>query len=276
MKYLQLLSILLVSLVLINLNAEMPFQTYPKYFPAPDKNVNWRASQAKDIQTPKFLSSVNDPDTAYKVWRLGGSSEEMGGILEHPDGNGSITLTHAQHFYSQTNPTNSTETFAIGSAGRNHNYAALWRLSDKKLVAWVPSPKNENDIAQRQLLWDKKIPNVYWYVDANKLMKVELNFVDSSARSLVWDVFPKYESITFGLGGGDFSDDGSKIVLVGKPRKRKDSNDFVILSYLVNTKKIISKMAIKEKEGVILDWAGVDPSGAYIIFNEPSRAMSWN
>lgn len=271
MKYLKFIFILLVSLVLINLSAEYSFKTYPKYFPTPVNSTIWHASQARDIQTPKFLSFVDDPDTNNKVWRLGGAADEMGGAIEHPDGNGSITLTHAQHFYSQTNPANLNETFAIGSAGRNHNYAALWRLKDKKLVAWVPSPKTENDIAQRQLLWDKKSPNVYWYVDANKLIRAELNLLDFSSKLIVWDNFPEYESITFGLGEGNFSDDGSKIVLVGKSKTRQHSNDYVILSYRVHTKKIISKLPIKEKEGVILDWAGVDPTGEFIVFNEPSR-----
>jgi len=274
MKHLRLLSILIIASVIISLNAEMPFKIYPEYFPAPIKNVDWHASQAKKISTPRFLSSVSDPDTANQVWRLGGSAEEMGGILEHPDGNGSITLTHAQHFYSQTNPANLNETFALGSAGRNHNYAALWRLKDKKLVAWVPSPRAENGIAQRQLLWDKNNKNVYWYTDSNKLFRVELNLNNYSANSRIWDIFPDYESITFGLGSGDFSDDGSKIVLVGKLKINNAANDYVILSYLVNQKKISSKMTIKEKEGVILDWAGVDPTGEFIVFNEPSRGNS--
>ena len=268
----KLVFISLLALVLTDLYAEISSKAYPTYFPKPVKYSEWQSAQAQDMKTPNFLSAIRDPDTGYQTWRLGGSAEEMGNSVKHPNGNGSITLTHAQHYYSQTNPANLNETFAIGSAGRSKAFAALWRLKDKKLVAWVPSPNPETNIAQRQLLWDKNNYNVYWYAEANKLIRVELNLENYFAKSKIWDIFPKYESITFGLGSGDFSDDGSKIVLVGKQTSEKLSNDKVILSYLVDTKEIIAEKKIKEKDGDVLDWAGVDPTGEYIVFNDPSKS----
>lgn len=264
--------LLLISFLLIGLTtyAEMSSKAYPKFFPVPIKYSDWKSVRAQKVQTPNFLSSIKDPDTGYDIWRLGGTAEEMGGEVDHPHGNGSITLPHAQHYYSQTNPANSNETYALGSAGRNKAFAALWRLKDKRLVAWVPSPNPESDIAQRQLLWDKNKPNVYWFNEANKLIRVELDLEKYSAKAKVWDTFSGYESITFGLGSGGFSDDGSRIALVGRKTDRKSENDAVILSYLVNMREITAKKTIKEKDGEFLDWAGVDPTGEYIVFDDPS------
>jgi len=246
----------------------------PKYFPKSIKYSDWKPAQAIHMLAPDFLSFTIDADTGFKVWRLGGSAEEMGKALTYPNGNDNITLTHAQHYYSQTNPTNLSETYILGSAGRYKPFAALWRLKDKKLVAWVPSPNPESDIAQRQLLWDKNNNNIYWYCSANQLVKIELNLTTYTYKSTVWDTFPQFENITFGLGSGNFSDDGSRIVLIGKPVDHKTSDDKIILSYIVNKKNIIATKKIKEVNGVTLDWAGVDPTGNYIVFNDPSKGNS--
>ncbi len=239
---------------------------------------NWTASYASNIRAPSFLTSTKDPDTAHTVWRLGGSATEMGNKVPHPNGNQRITLTHAQHFYSRTNPTNSNETYALGSAGRGTSYAALWRLSDKQFVAWIPSAHPQSSSQQRQLLWDKNQHNVYWYTDGNRLIRVELNLKTHTVfQSHVWDQFSNYQSISLGLGEGDFSDDGERLVIIAKHKnksKNKNKNkleDYTLISYLVKTKTRLATKTIHEVGGRPLNWAGVDPTGQYIVFDFPAQ-----
>ena len=222
------------------------------------------------MAVPDFLASIKDPDTSHFVWRLGGSANEMGNKVPHPNGSHRITLTHGQHFYSRTNPVNINETYALGSAGRGTRYAALWRLSDKQLVAWVPTANPESSSPQRQLLWDKNHHNVYWYTEGNRLIRVELNFkTHAVSRSRIWDQFSRYQSISFGLGEGDFSDDGERLVIIAKNNKK--SEDYTLISYLVNNKTRLASKIIHEVDGRPLNWAGVDPTGKHIVFDFPAK-----
>lgn len=214
------------------------------------------------MPAPAFAGFRLDPDTGLKVWRLGGSAEEMGRQLAHPDGDGNITILHAQHFYSRTSPANIDETHVLGSAGQNHAYAALWRLSDKQLVAWVPGPLPEAHIQQRQLLWDRKAANVYWFTQGNQLMRATIDFKTYRVRTQVWDKFPEFAYITFGYGEGNFSDDGRRLVLTGEA---KDGSGIYFQPYEVDDKQPLPRrLAGKDEEA--FDWASVDPSGEYIVY----------
>lgn len=137
------------------------------------------------LSAPPLAGFKLDPDTGFKVWRLGGSAAEMQQQCPHPDGEEAITLLHAQHFYSRTSPTNRSETHAIGSGGQGKPYAALWRLSDKRLVAWVPTAAPEAHLQQRQLLWDRQADNVYWFTEGKRLMRARIDFKTYQTLSLI-------------------------------------------------------------------------------------------
>lgn len=211
---------------------------------------------------PPFAGYRIDPDTGLKVWRLGGSAAEMGKQLPHPDGNDNITILHAQHFYSRTSPVNRDETYVLGSAGQNHAYAALWRLQDKQLVAWVPSPFPEAHIQQRQLLWDRKAANVYWFTQGNQLIRASIDFKTYRVRTEIWDTFPNFAYITFGYGEGNFSDDGKRLVLTGEA---KDGSGIYFQPYEVASKQHLPRRFMGKDEETF-DWASIDPSGEYIVY----------
>lgn len=246
--------------------------SYPSYFPTTISYPDWTSKEgvnkAANMPTPGFQQIEVDNDTAQSVWRLGGSSAEMGGQLPHPTGN-SISGQHSQHFYSKTNAVNKDETYVLGSAGST-THAALWKLSTKQLVAWVPADPSGH-FQQRQLLWDKNISNVYWYTSGTKLYRAEIDFETYSISTSpeLWDTFNEFEYITFGLGEGDFSDDGTKIVLVGK---NHDNDDHTIISYLVPTKNKSTAKKLSEllpnETSPLLDWSSVDPTGEYILLNQ--------
>ena len=252
-----------------------PFLPPSEHYPVNEQSGEARFEfdkSPKEMTAPPFLKSKKDPDTQQQVWRLGGSASEMGNVVKHPNGNHRITITHAQHYYSRATPTNKDETYVLGSAGRGTAYAALWRLSDKQLVSWMPTGTNTQNPAQRQLLWDKNNNNVYWYVDGNKLMRATINFQNYATKAVLWYQFSRYKDISFGLGEGDFSDDGQRIVVVGSSRKEK--NTFTILSFLVDSKKVIASMLILPTDEYILDNATIDPTGDYIVFNWPIKGRS--
>ncbi len=222
---------------------------------------------------PPLAGFKLDPETSFKVWRLGGSAAEMQQQCPHPDGQDNITPLHAQHFYSRTSPTNRTETHALGSAGQHHPYAALWRLSDKRLVAWVPSAAKEADLQQRQLLWDKQADNVYWFTDSNRLMRASIDFNTDQTRVEEWARFPAFAWITFGMGEGNFSDDGKRLVLAGAAQ---DGSGVYIQPYEVADKRALPwRKVAANAEDDSFDWASVDPTGEYAVFAQhaPTEAM---
>ncbi|MBU0655786.1 MAG: class I SAM-dependent methyltransferase [Gammaproteobacteria bacterium] len=213
------------------------------------------------MPAPAFADFRVDPDTGFKVWRLGGNGEEMGRKLPHPDGNGSITLLHAQHFYSRTPPSNRNETHVLSAGGQGKPYAALWRLEDKQLVAWVPAATPETHIQQRQLLWDKQADNVYWFTQGNSLIRATIDFTTHKTRTEVWDTFPDFDYVTFGFGEGNFSDDGKRLVLAGSAQ---DTKGIYIQPYEVSRKHALPRRKVAEHEEAF-DWASTDPSGKYIV-----------
>ncbi len=247
--------------------------TYPpSYFPDSKRySSNWQPAPERNVLAPEFLNSIIDFDTQKSVWRLGGDDLEMGSKVSHPNGNGTIAEVNAQHFYSRTTVTNKNETFAIG-AGRG-GHAALWRLSDKQLVAWVPTAAFAADNQQWQILWDKNDSGVYWYTEGNKLKRVQLNLETLSVQNNeIWDTFPSYQYIAFGPGEGDFSDNGQRLVLAGSTSET--TQNFDIISYEVELRKRVAIKPILASNDFILDWAGVDPSGQYVVFNRPSQGRS--
>lgn len=214
------------------------------------------------MAAPAFGDFKLDPDTGFKVWRLGGSATEMGQQLAHPDGNDAITLLHAQHFYSRTPPSNRSETHALSSGGQGKPYAALWRLADKRLVAWVPSASPEAHIQQRQLLWDKQADNVYWFTQGNRLLRATIDFDTYKTHTEVWDTFADFSYVTFGFGEGNFSDDGQRLVLAGAAQ---DGSGIYLQPYEVKDKRPLARRKVAGDEAAF-DWASVDPSGQHILF----------
>ena len=164
--------------------------------------VSARERSASPLPIPPLAGFKLDPDTGLKVWRLGGSAAEMQQQCPHPEGAEVITLLHAQHFYSRTSPANRDETHALSSGGQSKPHAALWRLKDKQLVAWVPAADPATHLQQRQLLWDKQAPNVYWFTSGNRLMRASIDFTTYETRTEVWDTFPAFDYVTFGVGEG--------------------------------------------------------------------------
>ena len=235
----------------------------------------WRTTAPVSLRQPAMAAAVTDPGTGYRVWRLGGSEAEMHRALPYPDGEGALTPQHRQHFYSRIVATNKDETHIIGSAGHKGGYAALWRMADKKLVKWVPTGKKNSvdgaldHFAVRGLLWDQHHSHVYWYTDANRLLRASINFANYQVSTEVWDTFPAYDYITIGLGEGEFSDDGSKLVLVGSQRTSAASPE-TIIAYDVSRKRSVGTRTIPPYEDTSLNWAGVDPTGQYLIFDQPT------
>jgi hypothetical protein len=272
------LFIITICLLSTDLGAKDMSVSYPDYFPDAVSYEDWHSSEK--VSAPGFLTSIIDPDTHFRVWRLGGSAKEMASRVPHPKGNDRITITHAQHFYSRINPTNKDETYVIGAAGRGTSYAALWRLSDKQLVGWVPTANPEANLQQRQIIWDKEQRNVYWFTESSRLIRVTLDLNSYQAiKSEVWAEFPEYEFITFGYGEGTFSDTGEQLVLVGKSSgegktKSKSVESDTIISYLVKQKKIKATKVIPHVNHWQLDWAAVDPTGEYVVFNRPDQGRS--
>ncbi|MGB3917818.1 MAG: hypothetical protein WBL07_10295 [Thiothrix litoralis] len=235
--------------------------------------VNLLLCSVGNAAAPPLAGFTLDPDTDFNVWRLGGSSAEMQQQCPHPDGEDNITLLHAQHFYSRTSPANRTETHALGSAGQNHPYAALWRLSDKRLVGWVPTAEKEADLQQRQLLWDRQADNVYWFTDGNRLMRASIDFSTYKTRVQEWAHFPDFAWITFGMGEGNFSDDGKRLVLAGAAQ---GGSGMYIQPYEVADKRALPWRKVAASVGDdSFDWASVDPTGEYVLFAQhaPQEAM---
>lgn len=264
--------IITTALLSTNVRAKGLSTSYPDYFPDKVSYENWHLN--KKVTAPKFLASIIDPDTHFRIWRLGGSAKEMGSKIIHPDGNEQIAITHGQHFYSRVNPTNKDETYAIGAAGRGTSYAALWRLSDKQFVAWVPTANPEANLQQRQIIWDKNQTNIYWFTEASKLVRVTLDLDRYKViKYEIWAKFPEYEYITFGYGEGDFSDSGKQLILVGKGESKGIENN-TLIAYQVKKKQIKATKVIPHANSRQLDWAGVDPTGEYIVFNRPDQGRS--
>ncbi|MEZ5534496.1 MAG: hypothetical protein R3F02_02620 [Thiolinea sp.] len=224
----------------------------------------WRDAEPADMPTPDFLSFRTDPDTANKVWRLGGDGREMGGAVNYPPGNEALGIVHGQHFYSKVSPVNRDETYILGAGGQNQPYAALWELATHRLVAWVPAAAREAHVEQRQLMWDMQLPNVYWYTQGNQLMRATINFSSYQVQTEVWDQFPDYEYITLGYGEGNFSDDGQRIVITGKSA----TDPYIYFTpYEVAQRRKHPRRQVTSAEQPEFDWAGVDPTGQYILFN---------
>lgn len=231
---------------------------------APPQQPVWQDKQPSPMSAPPFLGHKNDPDTGFAVWRLGGSQQEMGKTLPYPDGNEAIGMVHAQHFYSRTPPANADETHVLGSGGQRQRYAALWRIRDKQLVAWVPAADKEAHVQQRQLLWDPQQAEVYWFTEGNCLIRARIDFRTYQTERQTWDCFRDFRYITFGFGEGNFSDDGGRIVLAGE-----DSDDgfLYMLPYAVQDKQRHPRRALTSAEQPQANWAGVDPGGRYIVFD---------
>lgn len=219
-------------------------------------------SPAKTLAPPAFGKFRTDPDTGFKVWRLGGSQQEMGNQCPYPEGNEAINLLHAQHFYSRTSPVNADETHVLGSAGQKHHYAALWRLADKKLVTWVPAASEPAHLQQRQLVWDRKQADVYWFTQGRQLWRASIDFKTYQVTTEKWDTFRDFAYITFGFGEGNFSDDGQRLVLAGKDNI---DNAVYIQPYDITTKRRWPRRRVADHEESF-DWASVDPGGHYIVF----------
>lgn len=240
---LHLLIISLLSLLLIN-------------------GVSARERSASPLPIPPLAGFKLDPDTGLKVWRLGGSAAEMQQQCPHPEGEEVITLLHAQHFYSRTSPANRDETHALSSGGQSKPHAALWRLNDKQLVAWVPAADPAAHLQQRQLLWDKQAANVYWFTSGNRLMRASIDFTTYETRTEVWDTFPAFDYVTFGFGEGNFSDDGKRVVLTGEA---KDGSGIYLQPYDVSGKQALPWRKVADDDSAF-DWASVDPTGEYVVY----------
>ncbi len=247
----------------------------PRFFPVRLESkaipfAQWQDAVPAPMSVPAYQSHQTDSDTGHKVWRLGGNGAEMGGALDYPDGNGALGILHGQHFYSKVSPVNSDETYVLGAGGQNQRFAALWKLDTYELVAWVPAADPEVHVEQRHLMWDRVQPNVYWYAQANKLMRATIDFRDYSVRKEIWEQFPEYEHITLGYGEGNFSDDGQRIVITGK----SSSDPYTYFTpYEVGQRIKHPWRQVTSPEQPDFDWAGVDPTGKYILFNriEPDR-----
>ncbi|CAA6812351.1 MAG: Unknown protein [uncultured Thiotrichaceae bacterium] len=231
---------------------------------APATFAPWQDAEPAKMPTPNFLDYETDPDTGKKVWRLGGAGDEMGRALNYPDGNGALGILHGQHFYSKVSPVNSNETYVLGAGGQNQPYAALWELETRRLVAWVPAANQEAHVEQRQLMWDVKLPNVYWYTQGNELVRATIDFGNYQVKKVVWDRFADYEYITMGYGEGNFSDDGKRLVITGKSA----TDAYLYFTpYQVNERRKYLRRQVTSPEQPEFDWAGVDPTGEYILFN---------
>jgi hypothetical protein len=230
----------------------------------------WQDAQPTPVPAPEFAGYRRDPDTGNKVWRLGGDGAEMGGAVNYPDGNEALGILHGQHFYSKVSPVNSDETYVLGAGGQNQPYAALWNLATHRLVAWVPAAAQEAHVEQRQLMWDMKLPDVYWYTQGNELVRARIDFSNYEVQTEIWDQFADYEYITLGYGEGNFSDDGRRVVITGKAA----SGPYLYFTpYEVRQRRRYPRRQVTSPEQPEFDWAGVDPTGQYILFNRihPNR-----
>lgn len=119
-------------------------------------------------------------------------------------------------------------------------------------------------------MWDVKQPNVYWYTQGNELMRASIDFNTYRVATVVWDRFADYEYITMGYGEGNFSDDGQRLVITGKSA----SDAYVYFTpYEVPRRYKHPRRQVTSPQQPEFDWAGVDPTGQYILFNriKPNR-----
>ncbi len=253
--------------------------------PASVSYDNWNPANPAAMLIPSFQNYQVDSNTSKKVWRLGGTQTEMNAAKTYPNGINSIQSLHAQHFYSRSPVTNKDETLAIGNSANRSGYAPLWRLSDKKLVNWIPaSSYSDSDSSatssrtyhEKQILWDKTTNNVYWYIKNNQLFRNTINLTNFAVTSTLYDTFSNYNYITFGNGEGNFSDDGNKIIIIGIYSNNADS---YIIPYTISSKnKGTTKLVSGNASGASMDWASVDPTGEFIVFNTPTGtnpASTW-
>lgn len=232
---------------------------FPSWMPKPVSYEVWSAAVASEPDAPKFQDFILDQNTQRKTWRLGGSKDEM--HLEGTKNPEKMSLPHAQHFYSRTRPTNRTETYALGAAGKRSPYVALWDLKKHQFVAWLPAGQNEQHYQQRQILWDRHDENVYWFTQGNQLQRATIDFTTYATKVETWDTFAQFRYITFGYGEGNFSDDGERLVLAGEAK----NNTAIYQRYEVKQRKK-HPIRLLHNGKSITDWIGVDPTGQYIVY----------
>ncbi len=245
-------------------------QTFPSWMPEPIISNDFHDASHPVAVAPPFSDGSNlpatDKVTNKKVWRLGGSHMEMDKKVLYRSPNEfwtqkskrKVVDRQSQHFYSRTPVANSDQTYAIGSAAMGRPFSALWSLRTKELVAWVPASK-ATTLAQIQILWDKNLNNVYWFLQDNKLYKATIDFstykvtVDSSLRTFI-----DYTDVTFGRGDGNFDDTGNKIVITGF----KNGVQYII-PFMVKEDRVLKARPVPEG----FDSASIDPQGKFIIYD---------
>lgn len=241
---------------------------FTSWMPKPVPFEVWSAAIPDEPDAPKFQGFILDQQTQRKTWRLGGNKAEM-----HLNGSKNpekMSLPHAQHFYSRTRPTNRSETYALGAAGKRSPYVALWDLKKHKFVAWLPAGKNEQHYQQRQILWDRHDENVYWFTQGNQLERATIDFKTYETKVETWDTFPHFSYITFGYGEGDFSDNGERLVLAGEAKNKTA----IYQRYDVKQRKKYPIRLLNNGTS-ITDWVSVDPTGQYIVYAQenPQKTM---
>lgn len=232
---------------------------FASWMPQPVAFDNWSAANPTQLDAPTFQGFYLDPQTQRKTWRLGGDQSEM--HIQGAENPPSWSLPHSQHFYSRTRPTNSTETYALGAAGKRSPYVALWDLKKHQFVAWLPAGKNEQHYQQRQILWDRNDENVYWFTQGNQLQRATINVKTYATTVETWDTFDDFCYITFGYGEGDFSDDGERLVLAGEAKNKTA----IYQRYEVKQRKKYPIRLLHNGTSKT-DWIGVDPTGQYMVY----------
>lgn len=259
----------ILVMVWIGYKTKMDSQgAFASWMPEPIPFEVWKPAMPEQKDAPGFQSFLLDQQTQRQTWRLGGNKEEMHLMgMTNPE---RMTLPHAQHFYSRTRPTNSSETYAIGAAGKRSPFVALWDLKKHKFVAWLPAGKNEKHYQQRQILWDRHAENVYWFTEGNQLKRASIDFETYETKVETWDTFPHFSFITFGYGEGNFSDDGERLVLAGEAKNKTA----IYQRYEVSARKKYP-IRLLHNGTSITDWIGVDPGGQFIVYAQenPQRTM---
>ena len=244
-------------------------QTFPSWMPEPIISNDFHDASHPVVVAPLFSNGSNsrvDEFIKKKVWRLGGSHKEMDKKVLYRSPNEFWTQKskrevldrQSQHFYSRTPVANSDQTYAIGSAAMGRPFSALWSLRTKELVAWVPA-SHATTLAQIQILWDKNLNNVYWFLQDNQLYKATIDFstykvtVDSSQRAFI-----DYTDVTFGRGDGNFDDAGNKIVITGF----RNGVQYII-PFMVKEDRVLPARPVPKG----FDSASIDPQGKFIIYD---------
>ncbi len=196
-----------------------------------------------EVPRPDYLASYVDSTFGAIVTRITG---EPGSVIRNINGHWSDV---ARHLYSKTAAWNCDQSLLL--LARHHGFPSLIFLDGSTYQPLF----GRNGGPGIELRWHPQKPDEMVYVGGNTIgfWNVRQNTTQTIAT------FPDYSDCYIGPWEGNLSQDGSRVVLVGKKQEKP-----VAFAYDLIAKRQYPDLSLN---GLTLDWASVSASGKYIVVN---------